>query len=460
MSRPRWRRPPAGSGPWRGRTAWSTPWPSAATSLTARTWPSREVRPAPDGGRHHRGGGRLPLPAHHAGHAGDRAGHAAPLPPGPVAELRQPHEHDHVDAGRGRARIRSVGLCHSVQGTAERLAGFAGVPTRRWPTGWRGSTTRPGSCSCATTPTAGRTSTPACGRPWSSRRATTATGCASRCCATSGTSSPSPPAMSEYVPWFRRTAEDRERYTPVSTPDFRRPATTNGAGNGGARRGRRAWWRRAASAVPTRRQQVWESIKQQIAGEAPSTSSAAGSTARTSCTPWSRTPLPVQRQRAQHRPDHQPAPRLQRGGAYPDRRDRAAPLPRGRPALPAGAAINRTNVNVQELAVQGFLRRDRGGDPPGLRPRPTGGDDDQPLRHPFHGGRAVRGQRALAGRVGARAPAGAGVGAQRSTAPLAHDNSVGVWPVGARRPAREIVRRRQGAGLADPISGLIFACLA
>ena len=81
--------------------------------------------------------------------------------------------------------------------------------------------------------------------------------------------------------------EDRERYTPARRR-LPAPAPTNGTGR--PSEGAQARLVGGRTPSPPGRQQVWESIKQQIAGEAPSTSSAAGSTARTSCTPWRRTP--------------------------------------------------------------------------------------------------------------------------------------------------------------------------
>ena len=46
--------------------------------------------------------------------------------------------------------LRTVGLCHSVQGTTRMLARTLGVPSRRCPTAAPASTTRPGSSSSCT----------------------------------------------------------------------------------------------------------------------------------------------------------------------------------------------------------------------------------------------------------------------------------------------------------------------
>ncbi|HEX2517149.1 MAG TPA: alpha-galactosidase [Chloroflexota bacterium] len=261
--------------------------------------------------------------------------------------------------------IRSVGLCHSVQGTAERLAGFAGVPHEEvayWVAGinhqawflqlrhhtYRGEDLYPRLWQALEQPESydrdrvrfevlrhfGYFVTE------SSRH------------------------MSEYVPWFRRTAEDRERYTPASTPDFRRPAPTNGTGSSGARGGARG----AAgapgvggqlAAVPTRRQQVWESIKQQIAGEAPIDFKRS----REYCSyivhaVESNTPFRFNG----NVPNTGLITNLPPGCnvEVPILTDGAGLHPCHVGDLPSQlAAINRTNVNVQELAVQGFLRRDR-----------------------------------------------------------------------------------------------------
>ena len=162
--------------------------------------------------------------------------------------------------------------------------------------------------------------------------------------------------MSEYVPWFRRTAEDRERYTPASTPDFRRPAPTNGAGSGARRR---AWWRRGSwyrphppaagvgehQAADRRRgpidfkrsreycsyivHAVESNTPFRFNGNVPNTGLI------TNLPPGCNVEVPILTDGAGLHPCHV--------GDLPSQL----------------AAINRTNVNVQELAVQGFPRRDR-----------------------------------------------------------------------------------------------------
>ena len=96
------------------------------------------------------------------------------------------------------SKIKTVGLCHSVQGTAEQLAADIGVPDRgdqlrrrRASTTWRST-----SSSSARPPAASKTSTRACAR-WSPRAACpTGTGCATRCWPAWATSSPSPASTS------------------------------------------------------------------------------------------------------------------------------------------------------------------------------------------------------------------------------------------------------------------------
>jgi alpha-galactosidase len=251
--------------------------------------------------------------------------------------------------------VRSVGLCHSVQGTAERLAGFVGVPHEElsyWVAGinhqawflqlrhhtYRGTDLYPRLRAALDEPDTydkdrvrfevlrnfGYFVTE------SSRH------------------------MSEYVPWFRRTAADRERYTPDSTPDFRR-AATNGAG--GAANGAPAGGQLAA--VPNRRQQVWESIRQQIAGETP----VDYARSREYCSyivnaVESNTPFRFNG----NVPNTGLIENLPPGCnvEVPILVDSAGLHPCHVGELPSQlAGINRTNVNVQELAVKGFLERDR-----------------------------------------------------------------------------------------------------
>ncbi|MGH2371332.1 MAG: alpha-glucosidase/alpha-galactosidase, partial [Chloroflexota bacterium] len=152
--------------------------------------------------------------------------------------------------------IRNVGLCHSVQGTAERLAGFVGVPhedVAYWVAGinhqawflefkrgtYRGEDLYPRLREAMHDP-----------ETYDKDRVRFEVLRHFGYFVTESSRH-----MSEYVPWFRRTEADRERFTPASTPDFRRSAQANGAGQ--------------LAAVPNRRRQVWESIKQQIAGQAP-----------------------------------------------------------------------------------------------------------------------------------------------------------------------------------------------
>jgi alpha-galactosidase len=242
--------------------------------------------------------------------------------------------------------IRNVGLCHSVQGTAERLATYVGVDRDEvayWVAGinhqawflqlrrgtYRGEDLYPRLREAAQKPEIydrdrvrfevlkhfGYFVTE------SSRH------------------------MSEYVPWFRRTEADRARYTPPSIfPEWQRAAEA-GAGQ--------------LAAVPARRAAVWASIKRQIAGEEPIDLKRS----REYCsyivhaietnTPFRFNGNVQNTGLITNLPPNcsVEVPILVDGaGLHPCYvGDLPSPL----------AAINRTNVNVQELAVQGFLRRDR-----------------------------------------------------------------------------------------------------
>jgi alpha-galactosidase len=244
-------------------------------------------------------------------------------------------------------RLRNVGLCHSVQGTAERLAGYVGAPhedVAYWVAGinhqawflqfrrgtYRGEDLYPRLREAMDTPEAydrdrvrfevlrhfGYFVTE------SSRH------------------------MSEYVPWFRRTAEDCDRYTPQqSMPEWMRAPSQDGQGQ--------------LAAVPSRRAEVWASIKRQIAGEQPIdftrsreycsyivhaveanvpfrfNGNVPNTGLITNLPPGCNVEVPIL---------------VDSAGLHPCY---AGDLPSQL------AAINRTNVNVQELAVKGFLNRDR-----------------------------------------------------------------------------------------------------
>ncbi len=247
--------------------------------------------------------------------------------------------------------VRNVGLCHSVQGTAERLAGFVGVPHEEvayWVAGinhqawflqlrrgtYRGEDLYPRLQQAMNDP-----------QIYDKDRVRFEVMRHFGYFVTESSRH-----MSEYVPWFRRTAADRDKYTPAQpAPDARRPASADGATNGMGQ----------LAAVPSRRQQVWESIKQQIAGQAP---------------------LDLQRSREYCsyivRAVEANAPFRFNGNVantglitnlppgcnveVPILVDGAGLHPCYVGDLPSQlAAINRTNVNVQELAVKGFLQRDR-----------------------------------------------------------------------------------------------------
>ena len=62
---------------------------------------------------------------------------------------------------------------------------------------------------------------------------------------------------------------------------------------------------------------------------------------------------------------------------------------------PALAALNRSNLAVQELAVKGFVEKDRESHLPRRAARPADDDDAHPARDPPDGGRDVRGGPAI-----------------------------------------------------------------
>jgi alpha-galactosidase len=137
--------------------------------------------------------------------------------------------------------------------------------------------------------------------------------------------------MSEYVPWFRRTADDRERFTPPT-----------GRPEGAARY-----------------EAVWESIKRQIAGEAPleltrsrEYCSYIVNAVETNAPFRFNGNVPNTGLITNLPPDC--------SVEVPILVDNAGLHPCYVGDLPAQlAAINRTNVNVQELAVKSFLERDK-----------------------------------------------------------------------------------------------------
>lgn len=243
--------------------------------------------------------------------------------------------------------IRNVGLCHSVQGTAERLATFVGVEhtdLSYWVAGinhqawflqlrhhtYRGEDLYPRLWEALADPTRyeqdrvrfevmrhfGYFVTE------SSRH------------------------MAEYVPWFRRTEADRARYTPELqvTPEV--PPTPAPAG--------------ALASVPAYRAPLWETIRAQSAGDAPIDYTRS----REYCSSIIRAVESGEPFRFNGNvPNTGLITNLPPGCnvEVPIMVDNAGLHPCYIGDLPAQlAGINRTNVNVQELAVQGFLQRDRG----------------------------------------------------------------------------------------------------
>jgi alpha-galactosidase len=234
--------------------------------------------------------------------------------------------------GRALPEVRAVGLCHSVQGTAERLAGFVGVPHQEvaywvaginhqaWFLDFRRGTYR------------GEDLYPLLRQKMDDPEVYAQDRVRFEVMRHFGYFvTESSRHMSEYVPWFRRTAEDRERFTPPT-----------GRPEGAARY-----------------EAVWESIKRQIAGEAPLELTRS----REYCSyiinaVETNTPfrfngnVPNTGLITNLPPDC--------SVEVPILVDNAGLHPCHVGDLPAQlAAINRTNVNVQELAVQSFLERDR-----------------------------------------------------------------------------------------------------
>jgi alpha-galactosidase len=234
--------------------------------------------------------------------------------------------------GEAVPAIRSVGLCHSVQGTAERLAGFVGVPHEEvayWVAGinhqawflqlrhgtYRGEDLYPRLWRALDDPAVYDQDRV---RFEVLRRFGAFVTESSR-------------HMSEYVPWFRRTAEEIERYAPP-------PNRPTG---------------------PARYAQVWESIGRQVAG----TEEIDLTRSREYCSfiinaVETNTPFRFNG----NVPNTGLITNLPPGCnvEVPIYADGAGLHPAFVGDLPPQlAAINRTNVNVQELAVEGFVKRDR-----------------------------------------------------------------------------------------------------
>ncbi|HEV7213728.1 MAG TPA: alpha-galactosidase [Chloroflexota bacterium] len=235
--------------------------------------------------------------------------------------------------------LRNVGLCHSIQHTSEQLAGYIGVPHEElayWVAGinhqawflqlrhrtYRGEDLYPRLRAAMEQPATEEQDRVrfAVLRHFgyfvteSSRH------------------------MSEYVPWFRRTGADRDRYTPAP-------------GN-----------RPTAGPPPTaqsRRAAMWEQVRQQIAGQTPIdygrsreycssiihaieanapfrfNGNVPNSGLIANLPPACSVEVPILVDNTGLHPCH------------------VGDLP------PQLAAVNRTNVNVHELAAEGFLQRDR-----------------------------------------------------------------------------------------------------
>ena len=234
--------------------------------------------------------------------------------------------------GRLLPEQRAVGLCHSVQGTADRLAGYVGVPREEVAYWVAGINHQAWFLQLRPAPTAGRTSTPACGGPWSGPAVYDQDRVRFEVLRRFGAFvTESSWHMSEYVPWFRRTAEEIERYAPMPT----RPMG------------------------PARYAQVWESIGRQVAG----TEEIDLARSREYCSyiinaVETNTPFRFNG----NVPNTGLITNLPPGCnvEVPIYADAAGLHPSFVGDLPSQlAVINRTNVNVQELAVQGFVGKDR-----------------------------------------------------------------------------------------------------
>jgi alpha-galactosidase len=283
--------------------------------------------------------------------------------------------------------IRNVGLCHSVQGTSNLLARFAGVPSDEVSYSVAGINHQAWFLQLRHHTYRGEDLYP---RIWEAlekpdlyekervrfeifRNVGYFVTESSR-------------HNSEYVPWFRKTVDERARYTPLdSLPDHMRAAAVNGydkegnpegafRGNGassaggassanGATQGSGASGGNGAAplpaAPPVRHAELWDLIKKQVAGEVP-LEFTLGHEYASYIMHAVETNVPFRFNG-----------NVQNTGLItnlpPDCNvevpifvDSAGMHPCYVGDLPSQcAAINRTNVNVHELTVKGFLERDR-----------------------------------------------------------------------------------------------------
>lgn len=236
--------------------------------------------------------------------------------------------------------LHSVDLCHSVQGTARRLAGYIGVPPEAvaywvaginhmaWflqfrPGSYRGEDLYPRLHQAAQDPEilAGDRVRFAVLQHFGAFV------------------SESSLHMSEFVPWFRRTRADRERYTPYTMP------------------AEQAFLDGLPPTLP--RQDVWDDIKRQLAGVEP-IDYARSREYGTAIIHAIKTNTPFRFNG--NVPNSGLITKLPPGCnvEVPILVDNTGLHPCVVGDLPAPlAALCRTNINVQELAVQGFLQRDR-----------------------------------------------------------------------------------------------------
>ena len=244
---------------------------------------------------------------------------------------------------------RAVGLCHSVQGTADRLAGFvgvdkdelsywvAGINHQAWFLQLRKGTYR------------GEDLYPALYRAMDDPETYDKDRVRFEVMRHFGAFvTESSRHMAEYVPWFRRTEEDCERYAPA-VPGQARPQNGAPGANTSA----------LLASVPNRRAQVWDTVRRQIAGE----EEIKIELGREYCTYIMNAVETNDPFRFNGNvPNTGLITNLPPGCnvEVPILTDSAGLHPCQIGELPAQlASINRTNVNVQELAVKGFTNGDR-----------------------------------------------------------------------------------------------------
>ena len=204
-----------------------------------------------------------------------------------------------------KSSIRVTGLCHSVQGTAEMLAKWIGAPMDEITYVCAGH--QPPGLVSSSYERNGKDAYPAHpqGRRRAARKSTTRSRSATRCSCTWATTSPNPAATTrEYNWWFRKRPDLIEKYCTTGTGwnpgEYAYILEAVPQAREDLEEGRREVARRARSRSTSKRGHEYAaSHHQRLAG---------------------RRAVPVQRQRAQHGPDHNlPPRRLRRGAGLADR---------------------------------------------------------------------------------------------------------------------------------------------